>query len=787
MWSTGPCPDAIGQATIALALLLALTPVACGDGSGTGPEPGPTVAAVELAVAVDTLTALDDTVRVEAQALDAEGNPLPDRTASWSSSDPAVVSVTDDGVATAVGNGGATVSATIEGVTGTTSLAVYQVARTVTVSPGADTLTTVGATAQFSAEAVDGNGNPIQDARFLWQSSDQDVATVDTAGLATARGTGSATITAAAQGLPGHAALRVEQVLARVSFHTAPTSATAGAAIDPAVQVEVVDTSGNRIEDSEVAVTVALAADPGGATLGGTRTVNAVNGVAAFSGLWLDRAGTGYTLEASAAGAAPDTSVAFDITAGDPAQLGFVTQPSDTHGNIPFSPAVQVAVQDAWGNTVPGATDSITVRFDRNPNDATLLGSTKVAAVNGVATFSDLRIDLSGTTDALEAEAPGLPRVFSRTFDVTLDFVQVSAGERHTCAISAMQQAYCWGDNGTGQLGDGTVMDRHQPVPVAGGHSFTSVTVGSSHTCGLTPDQTVYCWGSNGSGQLGIGLAGDSVGGSERLPVAVSGTYSAVNAGFAYTCAVEAGSGAGYCWGQNETGKLGIGSTTNTDTPTPVAGGLTFADIDAGGDHTCGITDDAAPTAYCWGHNGDGELGNNATEPTFLAGDSVPVAVVDTFGGLAFTDIAAGFGARTCGTTGTMTYCWGRIGDGSTNDSIPQPVSAGSSGDSTDFDRVSAGERHICAVRDSDATLYCWGVNDSGQIGDGTFIDSPTPMLVQFEGLSPTTGGVTAGTAGLRHTCTVTQDGLYCWGMNDRGQLGTGSTTQVNFPDRVRQ
>ena len=236
MWSTGLRSNEIGDATIAL--LLALTLAGCGDGSGMGPETAPAVAAVEVVVATDTLTALDDTVRIEAVAKDAQGNPLPDRTVSWSSSEPDVVTVSEEGLATAVGNGDAAVSATVDGVTGTTSLAVYQVASTVTVSPGTETLTTVGATTQFSAEAVDANGNPIQGVRLLWQSSDQAVATVDTAGLATARGVGSATITAAAQGLPGHALLTVEQVLARVAFRTGPSSTTAGSAIDPAVQVQ---------------------------------------------------------------------------------------------------------------------------------------------------------------------------------------------------------------------------------------------------------------------------------------------------------------------------------------------------------------------------------------------------------------------------------------------------------------------------------------------------------------------------------------------------------------------
>ena len=155
---------------------------------------------------------------------------------------------------------------------------------------------------------------------------------------------------------------------------------------------------------------------------------------------------------------------------------------------------------------------------------------------------------------------------------------------------------------------------------MAGGLNFVALSAGYSHACGLTRDGAAYCWGSNGSGELGNGTTQEST-----SPIAVSGglTFAAITAGQGATCGVTTG-GAAYCWGYNGYGQLGNAAAplTNAPNPTPllVSGGLTFATVSTGYLHTCGVTPQGA--AYCWGDNSEGELGDGSTaiHPT-----SVPV------------------------------------------------------------------------------------------------------------------------------------------------------------------
>src|SRR5207248_1419915 len=164
-----------------------------------------------------------------------------------------------------------------------------------------------------------------------------------------------------------------------------PASTGAGAAVSRAVHVSALDAVGNPGPGATGTVAVARVTNPGGATLGGTTTVAAVNGVASFSPLTLDKTGTGYELTATAAGLNPATSSGFNITPGAATQLVFGTQPSTTVADHQISPAVKVRALDALGNLVPSFTGSVTVALGTNPGGAILSGTTPVAAVGGVA------------------------------------------------------------------------------------------------------------------------------------------------------------------------------------------------------------------------------------------------------------------------------------------------------------------------------------------------------------------------------------------------------------------
>src|SRR6266566_3256010 len=195
---------------------------------------------------------------------------------------------------------------------------------------------------------------------------------------------------------------------AKLAFIGQPSNAVAGGANTPAGQVEVQDALGNTVTTSTSSITVAIGTNPASGTLSGTMTVAAISGVATFSTLSLNRPGTGYTLTASATGLTAATSTAFNISAGAAAKLVFTVQPSNAAAGAANTPAVQVAVQDAQGNTVTTATTSITLTIGTNPASGTLAGTKTVAAASGVATFSTLSLNMVGTGYTLTATATGL-------------------------------------------------------------------------------------------------------------------------------------------------------------------------------------------------------------------------------------------------------------------------------------------------------------------------------------------------------------------------------------------
>ena len=248
-------------------------------------------------------------------------------------------------------------------------------------------------------------------------------------------------------------------------------------------------------------------------------------------------------------------------------------------------------------------------------------------------------------------------------------FTAVSVGGSHTCALTAAGAAYCWGSNAYGALGDGTTADALTPVEVVGGHHFTAISAGGNHTCAIAAGGAAFCWGLNGPNAEGLLGMGTTTGPDDCLgfqcslvPMAVTGeiVFASITASRRHTCGLTP-VGAAYCWGTNANGQLGDGTTVKSPEPVRAAPAVSFVALSAGsgdGDdaQTCGLT--AAGAALCWGFNEHGQLGNGTTS----ASNTNPVSVV---GGLAYSSISVGR-EHVCGLTRDgVLYCWGGNSNGS--------------------------------------------------------------------------------------------------------------------------
>jgi len=594
---------------------------------------------------------------------------------------------------------------------------------------------------------------------------------------------------------------------------------TVGQTLAQPLVVRVTDKAGAGISG----VSVTWAVTVGGGSLSNPATTSDAQGQAVLVWTLGHTAGSNSVTAAVAGLSGSPVQFAAIGAAGAVSRLVFTRQPTATPAGFPITPSVQITAQDSFGNPATSFTDNVMVAIGNNSSGGTLSGATSVAAVAGVANFTNLSIDSIGTNYTLTAAASGLAGTTSATFDVTplLAFtvqpsatvidspftpaVQVTAEDIAGNAVAGFTGTVTVAiatNSGGGTLAGTTSVPASSGVAtfatlrinhpgqgytlrassgslgVASSDTFSimlgrliAVAAGGQHTCGLVVDSTAYCWGLNAFGQIGDGSNTDR---TNPTPVGGGYTFRSLDAGSQSSCGVTT-NGAAYCWGSNGGGQIGNGTTNNQKSPVPVLGGITFSSVSVGGGHACGLT--GAGAASCWGFNYNGEIGDGTTTER-----NAPVAV---HGGLTFAMLTTG-GHHTCGvTTGGAAYCWGKndwgqLGDGDTTDSdVPVAVLGGLA-----FAGLSAGVYHTCGVTTSGAA-YCWGGNDAGQLGNGSSgnglkTSDPLPVAVL--------GGLTFGTvaAGLDHTCGVTTSGAaYCWGHGNSGELGDGTTNSETSPVMV--
>jgi alpha-tubulin suppressor-like RCC1 family protein len=687
-------------------------------------------------------------------------------------------------------------------------------ASSLTMVPPARTDLATGTGLQLAADPRDATGASLAGCPAIsWSSSAPTVATVSSSGLVTGVSTGTVTITATSGAVSTSVLLTVSAP--PVAGESLVTGLRHACALTPAgkaycwghnVNFHVGDGT-NVARAQPVAVSTDLTFQALSAGDWHTCGLTPARALYCWGAGWNGRNGDGTTASRST-----------------PTRVNTLLSFGRVAAGQEFTCALtEAGVAHCWGANHSGQLGDGTTAERRTP-----------VPVQGGLTFRSLSagyrhvcgVTTSGTTycwgnndDGYLGDGTRTSRLTPNLVSGSLQFSDLAVGTYHTCGRTTTGAAFCWGSGGNGELGTGVNVSFYVPTPVIGGHTWRQLSAGNATTCGVTTGFVLYCWGRNIAGQVGdgtretrfapvpvlTGVSEVSVGldmnvcatllsgavscwglnndgalgrGFDRVltPTVVAGapgfTTLASNYGAPSMCGVTS-AGAVRCWGYNNIDAFGA-STANQINETPVGGGqgLTLRNLSGGAYHACGTT--AANQAYCWGANWYGTHGSGNGNWT----GNTPVAVT---GGLAFSKVDAGVD-HSCGITTTgQGYCWGRgdngaIGDGSTSGNMLSPSAV--SGGLTWTD-ITSGSGHSCAVAVGGAA-YCWGLNNLGQLGNGTTSNSSTPTLVS--------GGLTFSRveAGLSFTCGLLVDGrVACWGHGADGRLGNGATTTRTTPTLI--
>ncbi len=624
--------------------------VSCDDSTGPNVSDVPGYAIRDVQVfppsatifVADTIT-VADRITFSATALGKSGAPLTGMRFAWSTSDASIATVDSAGVVTPVRPGTVEVIASAFKV-GKATLEILPATQAVTVSPTRDTIfvdepiVSAGDTARLTPKAFDPFGQPLTGVAFTWQSSSATVATVDASGNVHATGLGSATITVTANGRAATSIVTVLPLVASVSL--TPTPPTQVLALDTLQLTAVARGYNNQLIPRTFTWTSSNT---------NVATVDS-NGLVIFktTGQATFTARTAHRTATSATTALERRLVAID--AGEEFTCGYTALGRGYCWGLSLDgrtgTVADSACFPAFGNAERPECILPPKRMNRPE-----LSFTSISAGGdfgcGIATDqllycwgSDVEGQIGNGSDGAGID-PSLATVKSERFTA------LSAGNNHACALNQVGTAYCWGSDSDGQLGDLRNINSTTPIPVADtALQFRSISAGARHTCGVTTIGAAYCWGDGTFGQLGNGGTGQA-----QVPTLVAGglSFTSIAAGGRHTCALEA-SGNVYCWGDNARGQLGNGTlSTPSATPTQVTGGGGFTAISSGFDHTCGI---AGGAVKCWGGSDWGEVGDGSEGVHDVTS---PITVT----GLQATVISVGASHSCAITAAGVSMCWG--------------------------------------------------------------------------------------------------------------------------------
>ncbi len=366
---------------------------------------------------------------------------------------------------------------------------------------------------------------------------------------------------------------------------------------------------------------------------------------------------------------------------------------------------------------------------------------------------------------------------------------QISAAEDYACALLTDGAVTCWGDDANGQLGNGAAGAQTSPpapITLPGPGTAKAVSAGADHVCVVLTDGGVTCWGQGLDGRLGNGGTSTVTAPPAPITLPSPGTAAAVSAGYRHSCAVLT-SGAVTCWGQDFSGELGNGTGSTDDVLTPpspitLPGSAIAASVSAGFDGTCVVLSDG--DVSCWGTGRYYRLGTGS-----IVTSHSPSSPIDMPGAYLAYAVAVG-DSTVCALAGAGVVCWGddiygTAGVGTLNGDNQFPSDPFDVIGANPVDGLTSYVQGNCSLQSASGVLRCWGLNDDGQLGLGTS-DSEAHDAPGARVTFPAPDSVVMADGFMEHICAVQSGGqLACWGLDQNGQVGNGSATSVEEPTPV--